>query len=178
MPRRRSNAPGLADKMRIADVAKSTCSVHDCGKTVKARGWCRAHYLRWFRRGGDVSVRVYRPRAEVVGYQAVHARLHRDRGPASALPCRHCGLPAKQWAYDHSDPDQLVELINLVGTAYSLDQKHYIALCGSCHKFFDQTVVPVTCLVCQQPFESVRTDAMYCSPRCRQRAHTKRKSSA
>lgn len=29
----------------------SICSVQDCGKAVKARGWCTAHYLRWRKHG-------------------------------------------------------------------------------------------------------------------------------
>lgn len=30
---------------------KSLCSIPECGKTAFARGWCKAHYLRWFRHG-------------------------------------------------------------------------------------------------------------------------------
>lgn len=29
------------------------CSVVDCDKLVQARGWCHAHYMRWYKRGGD-----------------------------------------------------------------------------------------------------------------------------
>ena len=28
-----------------------TCAIDDCGRRVKARGWCSKHYLRWQRNG-------------------------------------------------------------------------------------------------------------------------------
>jgi hypothetical protein len=34
-----------------------TCSVEGCGGVHYARGWCMAHYWRWYR-GGDVKVHV------------------------------------------------------------------------------------------------------------------------
>lgn len=30
------------------------CSVDDCGKRAKSRGWCRRHYLQWWRTGDPV----------------------------------------------------------------------------------------------------------------------------
>lgn len=27
------------------------CSVHDCGRSILARGWCNMHYSRWLRLG-------------------------------------------------------------------------------------------------------------------------------
>lgn len=32
------------------------CSVTDCGREVKARGWCNMHYVRW-RKYGDINYR-------------------------------------------------------------------------------------------------------------------------
>ena len=37
-----------------------TCSIVDCGKPVKARGWCDAHYMRWQRHGDPLAARAYR----------------------------------------------------------------------------------------------------------------------
>lgn len=34
----------------VAQVRKS-CSIADCERPVKARGWCRLHYDRWLRKG-------------------------------------------------------------------------------------------------------------------------------
>jgi len=31
------------------------CSIPDCGKRVEARGWCVAHYNRWFRHGDPLG---------------------------------------------------------------------------------------------------------------------------
>lgn len=27
------------------------CSIPDCGKPISAKGWCKGHYLRWYRHG-------------------------------------------------------------------------------------------------------------------------------
>lgn len=32
-------------------MAKSTCSVQDCPRETKARGWCQRHYDRWWKHG-------------------------------------------------------------------------------------------------------------------------------
>lgn len=45
-------------------MADATCSVEDCGKPVKNRGWCSAHYSRWLRTGDPgaaIPVRACRP---------------------------------------------------------------------------------------------------------------------
>lgn len=31
------------------------CSIENCSNTHLARGWCRAHYLRWFRHGDPLA---------------------------------------------------------------------------------------------------------------------------
>lgn len=31
------------------------CSIPGCGKTVRARGWCQCHWLRWYRHGDPTS---------------------------------------------------------------------------------------------------------------------------
>jgi len=38
-------------------MSKPTCSIKDCGRKVKARGWCAAHHSRW-QRHGDVQADV------------------------------------------------------------------------------------------------------------------------
>lgn len=34
------------------------CSIPECDKPVKARGYCRAHYLRWYRHGDPLEGRT------------------------------------------------------------------------------------------------------------------------
>lgn len=65
-------------------------------------------------------------------YSGAHMRVRRDLGSARAFTCR-CGAQAKQWAYDHADPNELQSS----GGAYSADPAHYSPMCVSCHKKAD-----------------------------------------
>jgi hypothetical protein len=68
-----------------------------------------------------------------VGYNAAHDRVRRDRGPAHDYRCVGCGRPARHWAYDHGDPDELASALG----PYSLDLDRYRPLCVGCHKRAD-----------------------------------------
>jgi hypothetical protein len=68
-----------------------------------------------------------------MGYDAVHRMLRVKRGPARDHRCCGCGLWAKQWAYDHEDPEE----VSRNGRTYSTDLAHYFPLCGPCHFRFD-----------------------------------------
>lgn len=35
--------------------SQSICTIDGCGKVLLARGYCRAHYLRWYRHGDPLS---------------------------------------------------------------------------------------------------------------------------
>lgn len=61
------------------------CSIPDCGKPAKARGWCRGHYGRWREYGDPNSGRITRGTAV----------LEIDRALASAGP-DEC------WAWPHA----------------------------------------------------------------------------
>lgn len=37
------------------------CSVEGCDEPVKSRGWCRLHYLRWYRHGDPLFVTPHDP---------------------------------------------------------------------------------------------------------------------
>jgi hypothetical protein len=76
----------------------------------------------------------------IPSYGAIHQRLWRKRGKAAEHPCATCGKPATQWAYDHSDPNEVMgpEWHGLV-VAYSLDLDRYRPLCRSCHAKEDET---------------------------------------
>ena len=70
---------------------------------------------------------------EEASYGTVHGRLREYRGPARLLQCETCDSPARQWAYDHLDPNEKQSDRG----PYSADLSHYRALCVPCHKAFD-----------------------------------------
>lgn len=80
-------------------------------------------------------------RKSAPGYGAVHLRLARDLGPASRYGCP-CGKRAKDWAYDHLDPEEMVEdYVRPSGEigqlTYSTKPDHYMPMCHKCHLAFD-----------------------------------------
>lgn len=76
-----------------------------------------------------------KPRRTDIGYEAAHRRVYRIHGRAIEHPCFYCGLPALQWAYDHDDPD---EMVNKRGNRYSANPEHYKPLCFNCHSYLDR----------------------------------------
>ena len=68
-------------------------------------------------------------------YTSVHIALSRKRGKASARDCVDCHRPARDWSYDHKDPN---EIRCETGEFYSLNPDHYEARCRSCHLKFDK----------------------------------------
>ncbi len=75
-----------------------------------------------------------RGRSDVVTYAAAHYRLYAERGPARDYECVVCGGPAREWAYDYTDPSPLVAP---TGTHYSMDSWRYRPMCCSCHTLHD-----------------------------------------
>lgn len=69
----------------------------------------------------------------MLSYQGAHVQVRRTRGRASERVCE-CGKVAAHWAYDHHDPE---ELMDESGQIYSASPDHYIALCASCHRRLD-----------------------------------------
>lgn len=105
---------------------------------------CKLHDTRRRRSGDPLRVIPQRdrdlPRGEghphwagdSASYSAVHQRMARARGRASAHMCA-CGARAAQWAYDHADPNEKPSQYG----PYSTDPAHYFPSCTSCHKKFD-----------------------------------------
>ena len=106
----RTSGPGAAPTARDrgqhtggVDVTKRTCSIDDCGRPVKARGWCNRHYRSW-QRHGDPNARV--------------AKGHPDGLPVGdTCVIDDCGAPvtARGWCDSHyrrwlRDGDPLVPL--------------------------------------------------------------------
>ena len=113
------------------------CVIPDCGGKHEARGWCTKHYRRWKKHGDPmVKATAHHPRNESASYNAIHTRIRQDRGHARGYACVRCASRARDWAYDHSDPNELVD--PHLGFAYSLDQARYVPMCKSCHSKFDR----------------------------------------
>lgn len=70
-------------------------------------------------------------------YTELHIVLRHQRGRATEHACQRCGKPARSWAYDHEDPDEMVEEIQGQRRAFSQDLNHYLPLCRSCHVRLD-----------------------------------------
>lgn len=154
---------GSPVRLKNEEKAQSTCREQGCDSSPRLGGWgwCRLHYLRWQRHGDpqalypDRKPRKLKTRGlfpqsvrssdgtgrfeefpGTISYRGLHARLVRARGAASAHQCA-CGKRAGQWAYDHTDPDQLH---SPGGSPYSLDIRRYRPMCRSCHMTMDHAV--------------------------------------
>lgn len=86
---------------------------------------------------------IERSTVEVPNYRTAHSRIRARKGSASRQTCR-CGSKARYWAYDHSDPDELRQVITdgrngiVREVGYSMKPEHYVALCNSCHTSLDR----------------------------------------
>lgn len=71
-------------------------------------------------------------------YRQTHARLTRERGPASARPCHWCGRRAEEWAClcDHA---AVVTGTNSSGkpVTFDPDPAGYVPACRRCHRAHD-----------------------------------------
>lgn len=111
----------------------ATCDVGGCGQPVRSRGWCNTHYRRWQRRGDPGADQPVTPKStDGCSYVCVRRRLHRERGPATAMSCADCSEPAVFWSYVGGDPDERIDLVREV--RFSLDLSRYRARCRSCHR--------------------------------------------
>lgn len=72
-----------------------------------------------------------------VTYRQAHRRVEAARGHASSYRCEDCGGPAVEWSYSHTDPDELVAIVNGKPRRYSLSGDFYAARCRPCHRAFD-----------------------------------------
>lgn len=80
------------------------------------------------------------PDPRPIGYRGAHMRVQAARGHASSYRCvGDCGGPAADWAYLHTDPDELVTTVHGKRCSYSLDSDQYAPMCRRCHRRFDHT---------------------------------------
>lgn len=98
-----------------------------------------------------------------------HKRLRRSRGRAVNFTCSHCDKQADEWAYDGTDPE---ELIGPKGMRFSFDQDRYIPLCYTCHSAFDRPKQD-NCPRCGSPYARDSYGWARCMP-CRHAARAAR----
>lgn len=108
-----------------------------CETVARSLGMCNVHHLRWSRhrdldRDNHKSNHVRWLDRDSLSYDAAHDRVKRYRGAASSHLCE-CGRQAEDWAYDHTDPDPLIDTKG----PYSDDWNRYESLCRKCHKTKD-----------------------------------------
>lgn len=116
-----------------------TCEIADCAKTAKSRSrMCSMHANRVYRHGSPhVTITMKgRPKDSAPTYKAVHDRLRRERGRASAHDCVECGSPAMEWAYQYGCPDEF----HSRNGSYSPNLGRYSPMCAPCHRMFDREV--------------------------------------
>lgn len=98
-----------------------------CGHASRAAAW---------RAGGHPNLI-----GDDAGYKAVHLRLKRMRGKASAHVCVDCGGQAADWSYTGDSDTGLVSTEKGVeGLLYSTDLDAYVPRCKRCHKRHDNEV--------------------------------------
>lgn len=145
---RRNGTPGgLIGPARFVRPVR-LCSVDGCDRLHKTNGFCALHYQRWCKWGDPL---ICKPAAlygeDHPGWKGVdltyigaHRRVFWSKGRASEHACVECGGPAKQWAYDHGDPNELIgDHGPNKGLRYSADPAHYQPMCASCHRRLDNT---------------------------------------
>lgn len=128
----------------VRRVASRTCLVPTCNTPWFSWQLCQLHGMRWRRTGDPLGVRgkprgaaSHRWKGDDIGYSGAHVRVKVVRGPARGHECRRCGGPARDWAYDHSDPDERIGFRDGKRLPFSLDPERYEPLCSRCHRLED-----------------------------------------
>lgn len=107
------------------------CEVDGCDEKHWSSGYCSMHYRRAKRTGvpGPAEKMHVFIKGVVTSYSAAHAKLVRERGPASQFPCTDCDKQAEEWSYRHNEPGTF---------AWSDNPYDYDPRCRSCHRRFDK----------------------------------------
>lgn len=113
------------------------CLIEGCGNPSRRKGLCEMHGQR-VKKHGDPTFEFradnnHQWTGDAATYFAIHQRLRKTRGPARAHVCAFCGMPARQWAYDHTDPNERTSDVG----PYSTDLERYQPACVPCHKASD-----------------------------------------
>ena len=76
-------------------------------------------------------------RTDRTTYRTAHKRVEAVRGKATAHRCTDCGTPATEWSYDHTDPQERVQVVRGFALTYSTKTEHYQPRCLPCHRTHD-----------------------------------------
>lgn len=134
---------GKTGAAEVWDRHRKPCTVAECdGVADGGLGLCSKHYQRVRSHGSaDVVLPNHRYGDDhwawkadpEVSYHNIHQRVRAACGAAEDHACVTCGGRARQWAYDHSDPDER----SSKNGPYSSSVQHYQPMCVPCHKRFD-----------------------------------------
>lgn len=138
---------GHTDGLRPRRKQRGVCRIEGCGQVdTGPHQLCSKHHARWQRNGDPEVLRGALVRAgsdnpnwrgSQAGYRAIHERVRRCRGSASAYPCVNCGGRAHHWSYNHQDPNEF-EVRHPNGSTYPAGSPdYYDPRCVRCHKAFD-----------------------------------------
>lgn len=123
-------------KPRVPEIA---CVVDGCKRPAeRTDGLCRACLYR-LQRNGTFDYVGYRTPDHLATYTIVHQRIRSTYGPAAKRKCVDCGRQARQWSYNHRDPNERWGPSDSypVPMPYSVDLAHYEPRCVPCHKRMD-----------------------------------------
>lgn len=160
---------------RVAKTVPLSCVIDDCDDPQVARGWCRKHYLRWYRLGDTATPPRFTVKTcSVEGCHAEavkrgwcirhHARWKRhgttDDPPPRPTRCavEGCGRPpkARGWCKPHHK--------KLTGQGTAHEMKRYALKLGSQVERVDYESIlaefGMTCHICRTPI-TTRDDLQY-----------------
>lgn len=143
----RQRRRGTTEPWQPAD--REVCIVEGCENIEYSltTHLCGKHYLRNLRHGDIDHERPDRRgedhpswKGDDIGYVGIHARVRRTYGRASEHLCVECDGQAQDWAYDHLDEDERIEVKDGYPLPYSTSVDHYRPMCKECHVRFDGTI--------------------------------------
>ncbi len=121
--------------IRIIDPGRG-CAAEGCDREHDSWGYCTAHVARFT---GKIAVPLDDPIRDGLqnycDFAAAHVRVTTLWGKASQYPCIECGGPARDWAYDGTDPTELLGTGVAGGSLmrYSRFPEFYMPMCRKCH---------------------------------------------
>jgi hypothetical protein len=122
--------------------SRGFCIVDSC-KTRSAPGRKMCHFHR-NRMNRGVSFDIPRRKYEIgkaVSYTVAHKRVKSHFGSAKQYPCVNCGGISRDWAYDGTDPTQILgtnhSSLRKRMSWYSRYPEYYMPMCQPCHNIRD-----------------------------------------
>lgn len=115
------------------------CSIENCESAHFSRGWCRAHYLRWYHHKDTKDTvpvgrsQLHDRNGQWLGNDAGYGAIHRRARIELPQKCYFCGeLERLEVALVHERGNKTEN-----GLLFSTDLNDYIRLCVECHRRYD-----------------------------------------